>query len=67
MSEFIKLTTTVDDEKIYINVEQVVGFYKVEKGTHVAITLHTTKKIPQDQGYLVKESPEEIMSIIERN
>lgn len=65
MSKFIKLTGAVVGGEIYVNVEHIVSVYKVEKGTHVAITLHTTKKIPQDQGYLVKESPEAIMSMIE--
>lgn len=65
MSKFIKLTATVDDEKIYINVEQIVGFYKVKKGTNVIIKFYGDKKIQRDLGYLVKESPEAIMSIIE--
>lgn len=67
MSKFIKLTGAIGGEEIYLNVKHVVSFYKVEKGTHVAITLYTIKKIPQDQGYLVKESPEAIMSMIEGN
>lgn len=65
MSKFIKLTATVDDEKIYINVEQIVGFYKVKKGTNVIIKFYGDKKIQRDLGYLVKESPEAIMSMIE--
>lgn len=65
MSKFIKLTGAIGGEKIYLNVKHVVSFYKVEKGTHITIILHTTKKIPQEQGYLVKESPEAIMSMIE--
>lgn len=65
MSEFIKLTSTVDDEKIYINVEQIVGFYKVEKGTNVIIKFYVDKKTQRDSGYLVRESPEAIMSMIE--
>lgn len=67
MSKFIKLTGVISGERIYLNMDHIVSFYKVEKGTHVAITLYTIKKIPQDQGYLVKESPEAIMSIIESN
>ena len=65
MSKFIKLTTTVDDEKIYINVEQIVGFYRVEKGTNVIIKFYGDKKTQRDLGYLVRESPEAIMSSIE--
>ena len=65
MNKFIKLTGAVDDKEIYVNVEHIISVYKVEKGTHVAITLHITKKIPQDQGSLVRESPEAIMSRIE--
>lgn len=54
MSKFIKLTGAIGGEKIYLNVKHVVSFYKVEKGTHITIILHTTKKIPQEQGYLVR-------------
>ena len=65
MSKFIKLTTTVDDEKIYINVEHIVSVYKAKKGTNVIIKFYVDKKIQRDGGYLVKESPEAIMSMIE--
>lgn len=65
MNKFIKLTGTVDDEVIYLNVEHIVSVYRVEKGTHVILKLYVDKKIQRDSGYLVKESPEAIMSMIE--
>ena len=67
MSKFIKLTATVDDEEIYVNVEHIVCVYKVEKGTHVIVKFYIDKKIQRDGGYLVKESPEAIISMIESN
>lgn len=67
MSKFIKLTATVDDEEIYVNVEHIVCVYKVERGTHVIIKVYIDKKIQRDGGYLVKESPEAIISMIESN
>lgn len=65
MSKFIKLTGAVDGKEIYVNVEHIVGVYRVEKGTHVILKLYVDKKIQRDSGYLVKESPEAIMSRIE--
>ncbi len=65
MSKFIKLTATVDDEEIYVNVEHIVSIYKVERGTQVTIKLYATEKIQRNLGYIVKESPEAIMSRIE--
>lgn len=65
MSEFIKLTGAIGGEKIYLNVKHVVSFYKVEKGTNVIIKFYGDKKFQRDLGYLVKESPEAIMSMIE--
>lgn len=65
MSKFIKLTGVVDDKEIYVNVEHIVSVYKVEKGTHVIIKLYIDNKIQRELGYLVKGSPEAIMSMIE--
>lgn len=65
MNKFIKLTGAVDGKEIYVNVEHIVVVYRVEKGTHVILKLYVDKKIQRDSGYLVKESPEAIMSMIE--
>lgn len=65
MNKFIKLTGAVDDGEIYINVEHIVSVYKAEKGTNVIIKFYVDKKTQRDSGYLVKESPEAIMSKIE--
>lgn len=65
MSKFIKLRSILDDEVIYVNVEHIVVFYKGEKGTNVIIKLYIDMNIQRDGGYLVKESPEAIMSMIE--
>lgn len=65
MTKFIKLTGAIGGEKIYVNVEHIVSFYEVEKGTHVTMKFYVTKNIQQEQGYLVRESPEAIMSMIE--
>lgn len=65
MSKFIKLTATVDDEEIYVNVEHIVSIYRIERGTQVTIKLYATEKIQRNLGYIVKESPEAIMSMIE--
>lgn len=65
MSNFIKLTATVDDEVIYLNVNHIISIYRVEKGTQVTIKLSATEKIQRNLGYIVKESPEAIMSRIE--
>lgn len=65
MSKFIKLTATVDDEEIYVNVEHIVSVYRIERGTQVTIKLYATEKIQRNLGYIVKESPEAIMSMIE--
>lgn len=65
MSKFIKLTATVDDEEIYVNVEHIVSIYRIERGTQVTIKLYATEKIQRNLGYMVKESPKAIMSMIE--
>ncbi len=65
MSKFIKLTATVDDEEIYVNVEHIVSIYRIERGTQVTIKLYATEKIQRNLGYIVKESTEAIMSMIE--
>lgn len=65
MNKFIKLTGAVDDKEIYVNVEHIVSFYKVERGTQVTIKLYATEKIQRNLGYIVRESPEAIMSRIE--
>lgn len=65
MSKFIKLTATVDDEEIYVNVEHIVSIYRIERGTQVTIKLYATEKIQRNLGYIVKESPKAIMSMIE--
>lgn len=65
MSKFIKLTATVDDEEIYVNVEHIVSIYRIERGTQVTIKLYATEKIQRNLGYIVRESPEAIMSMIE--
>ena len=65
MSKFIKLRGIVDDEEIYVNTDNIVVFYKGEKGTNVIIKLYIDMNIQRDGGYLVKESPEAIMSMIE--
>lgn len=65
MSKFIKLTGAVVGGEIYVNVEHIASVYKVEKGTNVVVNFYGYKKIQRDLGYLVKESPEAIMSMIE--
>ncbi len=65
MSKFIKLTATVDDEEIYVNMNHIVSIYRIERGTQVTIKLYATEKIQRNLGYIVKESPEAIMSMIE--
>ena len=65
MSEFIKLTSILDDEVIYLNVNHIVSIYRIERGTQVTIKLYATEKIQRNLGYIVKESPEAIMSMIE--
>ena len=65
MSKFIKLTGAVVGGEIYVNVEHIVSVYKVEEGTNVVVNFYGYKKIQRDLGYLVKESPEAIMSMIE--
>lgn len=65
MNKFIKLTGAVDGGEIYVNVEHIVSVYKAKKGTNVMIKFYINKKIQFDVGYLVKESPEAIMSMIE--
>ena len=65
MTKFIKLTATVDDEEIYVNVEHIVSIYRIERGTQVTIKLYATEKIQRNLGYIVKESPKAIMSMIE--
>lgn len=65
MSRFIKLTAAVDDEVICLNVNHIISIYRIEKGTQVTIKLYATEKIQRNLGYVVKESPEAIMSMIE--
>ena len=65
MNKFIKLTGAVDDKEIYVNVEHIISVYKLEKGTHVITNYYIDMNIQRDGGYLVKESPEAIMSKIE--
>ena len=65
MSKFIKLTATVDGEEIYLNVDHIISIYRIEKGTQVTIKLYATEKIQRNLGYVVKQSPEAIMSMIE--
>ena len=65
MTKFIKLTGAVDDGEIYINVEHIVSVYKAEKGTNVIIKFYVDKRIQFGGGYIVRESPEAIMSRIE--
>ena len=65
MSKFIKLTATVDDKEIYVNMNHIVSIYRIERGTQVTIKLYATEKIQRNLGYIVKESPEAIMSMIE--
>ena len=65
MTKFIKLTGAVVGGEIYVNVEHIVSVYKAKKGTNVIIKFYVDKKIQFDGGYLVKESPEAIMSMIE--
>ena len=65
MNKFIKLTGAVVGGEIYVNVEHIVSVYKVEEGTNVVVNFYGYKKIQRDLGYLVKESPEAIMSMIE--
>lgn len=65
MSKFIKLTGAVVDGEIYVNVEHIVSVYKAEKGTNVIVKFYVDKRVQFGGGYLVKESPEAIMSMIE--
>ena len=65
MSKFIKLRGAVDDGEIYINVEHILSVYKAEKGTNVIIKFYIDKRIQFGGGYIVRESPEAIMSMIE--
>ena len=65
MSKFIKLTATVDDKEIYVNMNHIVSIYRIERGTQVTIKLYATERIQRNLGYIVKESPEAIMSMIE--
>lgn len=64
MTKFIKLTATVGNIEIYLNAGNIIGFYKAEKGTFIIVKLYAVKEIQRDLGFLVKESPEAIMSII---
>lgn len=65
MNKFIKLTGSVDDKEIYVNVEHIISVYRIERGTQVTIKLYATEKIQRNLGYIVRESPEAIMSRIE--
>ena len=59
--KIIKLTSDVDDKAIYVNVNYIVFFWEQEYGT--------TRVSLSNKTYLnyVKETPEEILHLIEYN
>lgn len=59
--KIIILTSFFDDMPIYVNIEQIGHFYKLEDGgTQVCVTTHN------NGGLTVNESPELIMRLINR-
>lgn len=59
--KIIILTNLSDDMPVYVNIEQIGHFYKLEKyGTKVCVTTHN------NGGLTVYESPEQIMRLINR-
>lgn len=59
--KIIKLTSDVDDRAIYVNVKHVVFFWEQEDGT-TQISLSNGTRLNY-----VKETPDEILHLIEYN
>jgi hypothetical protein len=57
--KFLKLTSTVDNNPIFINFEKVADFYRHNDSTRIAT-------ISSDEShYSIVESPEQIMKMLE--
>lgn len=56
MAKIIKLTSTVGNEPLWINVDTIETMFETDKGTHIYTTRHVS-----DECYIVKQPARRIL------